>query len=78
MQISADWGKEDSEAIQKSLSTKASFGWGPFSVSGSYGKDSSSKKFASEFDGTTISNPGLQIIGWVCSVIPNSPPKPAA
>ncbi len=73
LQITADWGKEDMEAIQKSLSTKASFGWGPFSVSGSYSKSSSDKKFASEFDGTTISNPGLQIIGWVCSVVPNSP-----
>lgn len=77
LKISADWGKEDMEAIQSSLSTKASFGWGPFSVSGSYDKTSSSKKFASEFDGTTISNSGLQIIGWVCSVVPNSPPKEA-
>jgi hypothetical protein len=75
LEISAKWGKEDMNAIQKSLSTKASFGWGPFSVSGSYSKSSSSKNFASEFDGTTLSNPGLQIIGWVCSVVPNSPPK---
>jgi len=59
------------------LAAKANFGWGPFSVSGGYSKSSSSKKFASEFDGTTISNPGLQIIGWVCSVVPNSPPKAA-
>jgi hypothetical protein len=77
LKISADWGKEDMDAIQSKLSAKASFGWGPFSVSGGYSKDSSTKKFASEFDGTTISNPGLQIIGWVCSVVPNCPPKEA-
>ena len=77
LEISADWGKEDSDEITKKLSAKANFGWGPFSISGGYAKSSSSKKFASEFDGTTLSNPGLQIIGWVCSVVPNSPPKAA-
>jgi hypothetical protein len=80
VQISANWGHEDSSLITSKTSSSASFGWGPFSVSGSYSSGSSDKKFNSQFDGVTISNPGLQIVGWVNTVVPDSPPlgAPAA
>jgi len=74
LQISADWGHEDSSYVSSSLKTSASVGWGPFAVSGSYAHSSTDKKFNSSFDGRTISNDGLQIIGWVNTITPFSPP----
>lgn len=75
LKISADFSHEDSSLIESKLSTSASFGWGPFSISGSYSTGSTDKKFNSNFDGSTISNDGLQIIGWVNNIVPFAPPK---
>ena len=77
VRISAKWTHEDSSLITSKLSAKASFGWGPFSISGSHSQGKSDKTFNSEFDGTTITNNGLQILGWISSVVPNSPPNKA-
>ncbi|UCS95631.1 hypothetical protein KZP23_11730 [Echinicola marina] len=78
LKISADFSHEDSSLIESKLSTSASFGWGPFSISGSYATGSTDKKFNSKFDGSTISNDGLQIIGWVNNIVPFAPPKPSS
>ncbi|WP_215222949.1 hypothetical protein [Echinicola shivajiensis] len=75
LKISADFSQEDSSLIESKLSTSASFGWGPFSISGSYSTGNTDKKFNSRFDGSTISNDGLQIIGWVNNIVPFAPPK---
>ncbi len=74
LSISADWGKQDASMISSKLSAGGSFGWGPFALGGSYSSGSSTKKFKSDFDHRTISNNGLQIIGWVNTVVPNCPP----
>ncbi|WP_186756317.1 hypothetical protein [Echinicola salinicaeni] len=75
VKISADFSHEDSSLVESKLSTSASFGWGPFSISGSYSHGSTDKKFNSSFDGSTISNDGLQIIGWINELVPFAPPK---
>lgn len=75
VEIAAKWGHEDSSLVTSKLSTKASFGWGPFALSGNYSSGSKDKTFNSEFDNRTIRNTGLQIIGWVCTLVPFSPPK---
>lgn len=74
LKISADWGKEDKDLITSKLSTKASFGWGPFRVSGSYESSDRDMTHTTKFDGTTISSDGLQIIGWINTVLHKSPP----
>jgi len=74
LKITAKWAHEDSSLITSKISGGASIGWGPFSVGGSYSHSSSDKKFQSSFDGQTISNDGLQIIGWVNTITPFSPP----
>lgn len=74
LKITATWGQEDSSFISSKLSTSASVGWGPFAISGSYSQGSEDKKFNSDFDGRTISNDGLQIIGWVNTIVPACPP----
>ncbi|MEA4916324.1 hypothetical protein [Proteiniphilum sp.] len=73
--ISADFSKEEAEMITSKLQTKVSFGWGPFAISGGYAHGSSDKKFASSFDGKTIRNDGLQIIGWINTIVPECPPQ---
>ncbi|GAB3646517.1 hypothetical protein GCM10028791_06870 [Echinicola sediminis] len=75
LKISADFSHEDSSLVESKLSTSASFGWGPFAISGSYSQGSTDKSFNSSFDGSTISNPGLQIIGWINTLIPFAPPQ---
>ena len=75
LKITANWGKKDSSLIQSKLSTNANFGWGPFSISGSYASGSKDKKSKSEFDGRTITSNGLQILAWICSVVPACPPE---
>lgn len=74
VKISADFSHEDSSLVTSKLSTSASFGWGPFAISGSYSHGSEDKNFNSNFDGSTISNDGLQIIGWINTITPSCPP----
>ncbi len=74
LKISAKWGKEDYELITSKLATKASFGWGPFRISGNYESSSSDMTHTTKFDGTTIESSGLQIIGWINTVLHKSPP----
>lgn len=73
LEISADFAKEEASMISSKIAGKTSFGWGPFCISGSYEHGSSDKKFASSFDGKTIRNNGLQIIGWINALVPESP-----
>jgi hypothetical protein len=73
LKMSANWSKAESDFIRKTTSASASVGWGPFSIGGSYQSNSSDYKFKSEFDGRTISAPGLQIMGYVCTVLPLAP-----
>lgn len=75
LKISAKWGKEDKDLITSKLSTKASFGWGPFRVSGNYESSNRDMTQTTKFDGTTITSDGLQIVGWINTVVQKSPPK---
>ena len=75
IKISGTWGSSDLQLASQSTSASASVGWGPFSLSGSYRSGSSSRRFSSTFDGTTITVPGVQIIGWISAIQPFSPPS---
>ncbi len=72
--IEASWGKEDLDLIETKLQAGAEFGWGPFKIGGSYNTSSTRKKYSSDFDGTTIHGEGIQIIGWINTVVPACPP----
>jgi hypothetical protein len=73
--ITADWTTEDKKHVEDAIATKASVGWGPFSVSGNYSHSSSSDYHASTFDGGTLNIPGIQIIAWISEITPYSPPQ---
>lgn len=77
VKITANFSSEDKSFVAKSISTEASGGWGPFSVSGSYSHSTSDSKFNAQFDGGTLELPGLQLIGWINSIMPVSPPDNA-
>ncbi len=78
--IQANFGSEDMKFHSEQTQTQASGGWGPFSVSGSYSHSSSDRKFTSSLSGGKLSFEGLQVIAWISSIIPASPPlaPPAA
>lgn len=71
--IKADWSSDDKQHVEDAITSKASVGWGPFSVSGSFSHSSSSDFHKSTFDGSTLKIPGIQIIAWVSEITPNSP-----
>ena len=75
VKIIADFSSEDKSFVAKSISTEASGGWGPFSVSGSYSHGTSDSKFNAKFNGGTLELPGLQLIAWINSIMPVSPPN---
>jgi hypothetical protein len=74
VKVTADFSEEDKKFVSNSISTKASGGWGPFSVSGKYSYSNSSSEFQSKFDGGSLVFPGLQLIAWIATVTPASPP----
>jgi hypothetical protein len=51
----------------------ASVGWGPFRLSGSYSHSDSGNRYDSTADGQSLTVPGMQIIGFVNHMIPQSP-----
>jgi hypothetical protein len=71
LSIRASWGKVDREIAAQATSDQGTLGFGPFALSGHYAE--SSKSYKSSFDGTTISAPGLQILGWINLVLPYAP-----
>ncbi len=73
LEIRATWGKQDREIATLCSSTSQPIGFGPFALSGKYGKSGSS--YSSRFDGVTISAPGIQILGWINQITPYAPPR---
>lgn len=75
IKISAEWSDSDLEIIKQATEGNASIGWGCFQLNGNYEFSKNQEKFHSEFDGTTITVPGIQIIGFVSSIpTPLCPP----
>ncbi|MFI1386365.1 hypothetical protein [Embleya sp. NPDC020886] len=76
LSITAKWAKSDTSHASSSTRGGAEYGWGPFRLGGaSYGHDSKSSHHRADFDGSTLSQKGLQIIGWTHQIVPFCPPK---
>ena len=71
--VKANFSHEEEEHIKESIKASASVGWGPFSISGSYGYGKTEDNLKSDFQNGEIKVPGMQIIGWVSKVVPYSP-----
>ena len=61
--------------VATSLSTRSRFGWGPFSVSTSYNRNTQSSRFeaTSTETGIRVRIPGVQLIGYYTQVTPEFP-----
>ena len=73
VQIKGNWSESDQQAISHHLSTSASFGYGPFSLKGSY-SNASGSGYSSHTDADgTITSDGTYVIGVILSQVPFSP-----
>ena len=75
IEVEANWSTEDYHHVSKSVSGGARVGWGPFQFSGSYHHSSSSTTFNSTYDGGVLKVPGIQVVAFVSSIVPSSPPQ---
>jgi hypothetical protein len=78
--IKANFTEQDTKRFTSESSSDASWGWGwgPFSGGGTYFKNKESKDtFNSTFSNGMLKLPGLQVVAWVSSITPPSPPKAA-
>lgn len=61
------------DAMRKQTKAGGSFGWGPFTIGGHYGKSESQQTFDFSADGEGLHVEGVQIIGWISQVLPAAP-----
>jgi hypothetical protein len=64
---------DESSEVHKQLAAKASGGWGPFKVSGSYQRGSETREVKSKLTENGLSVEGMQIIGFRCSILDLTP-----
>lgn len=74
LQIKAAWGKQDLERIQQVMSNSATTAFGSFLLSCS---STQTNRFESHFEHDTLSTPNPQILGWINTITPFSPPSKA-
>lgn len=69
---SSDFERHFSEHREK-ITAQACGGWGPFSFSGSYSRESGGTDLEYESEGAKITVGGMQLIGFLCRLMPKSP-----
>ncbi|MCX6305684.1 MAG: hypothetical protein NT040_12045 [Bacteroidetes bacterium] len=74
IKITASWAKTDWDMMKSTLSTGGSVGIGPFTIGGSYAQSHSDEHWTSSFANGEIVVPGVQIIGWINTIVPYSAP----
>ena len=75
VRITADFSAQDTSHFVTESKSSRSGGWGPFGSSGHYRHSrTENNRFHSEYQGGTLKLPGMQVIAWVSSIIPASPP----
>ncbi|UNO40494.1 hypothetical protein [Streptomyces sp. MST-110588] len=73
--ITADWHKSDSENANRAAKFDSEVTWGPFKLAGySQNDESRSHHMRADWDGSTLTQKGLQIVGWLHSIVPYCPP----
>lgn len=73
--ITADFSSAELDKASSSTTSKASVGWGPFSISGNYTRTHSSEYAKGVFGHGGISQPNIQVIGMINQINPLSPPQ---
>lgn len=73
LELSAAFSQDERDFYSREVQHKASFGWGPFSLSGSYREAESSKHVHASFDGITFRIEQPQIIARSGIMLQKSP-----
>jgi hypothetical protein len=73
VELTANFSKEVLDEWASHVEHRASVGWGPFSVSGTYSESTQSKYVHAEFDGLTFRMAQPQIIARTGILLPRSP-----
>lgn len=74
VKVKADFSDEEKTFAERVIKAKASGGWGPFSLSTSYGNENSDTHETAKFEGGGLSFPGMQVVAWISTPTPASPP----
>jgi hypothetical protein len=69
-----DW-KSQWDSKTSTTSASASFGWGPFAVSGHYGSSNHSFDASTDDEGEGLGVDGMQLVGYVSQINPAAPRK---
>lgn len=79
VKITGAFSAEEQNVLQTSMKNNTSVGWGPFSlggkVNGNANVDYSKTDKSFTFNGTTIQFAEMQVIGFICEVLPETPVK---
>lgn len=75
IKIRATWAAADWNLMQSTLNAGGSVGIGPFSIGGRYTQSKSNETWKASFANGEITVPGVQIIGWLNSVVPFCAPE---
>jgi hypothetical protein len=75
VKLTGNWGQQDERFFAEQIQTRASFGWGPFSCSGSYSESTSERTYNGSFANGTITIEQPQIIA-VAGILPPASPNP--
>lgn len=70
--MSGDWSETTSDEFKQKIDAKTSFGYGPFTIRGSYEQGDEDKTMTSQFDGTKLTIDGMQIIGFMAACAPKA------
>ena len=78
VKITANFSSSDSSYFDKIVDGSTSVGWGPFSFSGRYHQEEHSRFATGQAASNTIEQPGAQVVGFFCDVLPRCPdPDPS-
>lgn len=65
--------QSDWKSATESTSASASFGYGPFAVHGNYSHHDAKRDFSADDTGDALKVPGIQLLGYVSTIVPASP-----
>jgi hypothetical protein len=73
LKAAIDFTSENNSHVATQFSASKSVGWGPFSIRGNYSRNTDQKTHDFTRTGAGIECAGMQVIGFVCELLPKSP-----
>lgn len=73
LKLGIEMTSEENNHVATQFSASGSVGWGPFSVRGNYSRNTEKKTHDFTKTAAGLEAPGMQVIGFVCELLPKSP-----